>query len=104
MLGNTWRGVQRYGSPYRVDVLPGMQLLDVSGPLDVFAQANLEVNRQVYSLKVIACEAGPITSSSGARLLPDFVAGEPLSNLDTSLSLGHPMHRACISRPSCCPG
>lgn len=70
--------------------LPGVQLLDVSGPLDVFAQANLEVNRQVYSLKVIACEAGPITSSSGARLLPDFVAGEPISKLDTFIVAGAP--------------
>jgi len=70
--------------------LPGMQLLDVSGPLDVFAQANLEVGSQVYSLKVIACEAGPITSSSGARLLPDFVAGEPMGRLDTFIVAGAP--------------
>jgi len=70
--------------------LPGMQLLDVSGPLDVFAQANLEVNRQVYSLRVVACEPGPITSSSGARLLPDYVAGEPLGKLDTFIVAGAP--------------
>jgi transcriptional regulator GlxA family with amidase domain len=70
--------------------LPGVQLLDVSGPLDVFAQANLEVSRQVYSLKVIACEVGPITSSSGARLLPDFVAGEPIGKLDTFIVAGAP--------------
>ncbi|KFE54451.1 GlxA family transcriptional regulator [Pseudomonas syringae] len=70
--------------------LPGMQLLDVSGPLDVFAQANLEVNRQVYSLRVVACEPGPITSSSGARLLPDYVAGEPMGKLDTFIVAGAP--------------
>ena len=54
--------------------LPGVQLLDVSGPLDVFAQANVEAGRQVYTLQVVACEPGPIHSSSGARLLPDLVA------------------------------
>ena len=70
--------------------LPGMQLLDVSGPLDVFAQANLEAGRPVYRLQVVACEAGPITSSSGARLLPDVIAGEPMGNIDTFIVAGAP--------------
>ena len=70
--------------------LPGMQLLDVSGPLDVFAQANLETGREAYALKVVACEAGPVSSSSGARLLPDAVVGEPLGALDTFIVAGAP--------------
>lgn len=70
--------------------LPGVQLLDVSGPLDVFAQANVEAGRHVYTLQVVACEAGPIHSSSGARLLPDLVAGEPGQRFDTLLVAGAP--------------
>ncbi|MCS5516089.1 AraC family transcriptional regulator [Pseudomonas qingdaonensis] len=70
--------------------LPGVQLLDVSGPLDVFAQANVEAGRQVYTLQVVACEPGPIHSSSGARLLPDLVAGEPGQCFDTLLVAGAP--------------
>lgn len=70
--------------------LPGVQLLDVSGPLDVFAQANVEAGRQVYTLQVVACEPGPIHSSSGARLLPDLVAGEPGQRFDTLLVAGAP--------------
>ncbi|MFP6562250.1 GlxA family transcriptional regulator [Paraburkholderia sp. B3] len=55
--------------------LPGVQLLDVSGPLDVFAQANREAGRHVYDLRVVACRPGPIRSSSGVRLVADAVAG-----------------------------
>jgi transcriptional regulator GlxA family with amidase domain len=70
--------------------LPGVQLLDVSGPLDVFAQANLEAGRTVYELQVIGCRRGPIDSSSGVRLLPDRVAGESDERVDTLLVAGAP--------------
>ena len=48
-----------------------MQLLDVSGPLDVFAEANVQSGNSSYALMVIAAEPGPIRSSSGVRLMPD---------------------------------
>ncbi|MBN3857282.1 MULTISPECIES: GlxA family transcriptional regulator [unclassified Paraburkholderia] len=74
--------------------LPGVQLLDVSGPLDVFAQANIEAGRTVYDLRVIACRPGPIRSSSGVRLLPDEVAGKTpeheQARIDTLLVAGAP--------------
>jgi transcriptional regulator GlxA family with amidase domain len=70
--------------------LPGVQLLDVSGPLDVFAQANLEAGRDIYALRIIGCEAGPVRSSSGARLLPDLVAGRAETRFDTLLVAGAP--------------
>lgn len=69
--------------------LPGVQLLDVAGPLDVFAQANVEAGRRFYDLRVVGCEAGPIESSSGARLLPDLVVGDP-QRCDTLLVAGAP--------------
>jgi transcriptional regulator GlxA family with amidase domain len=65
-------------------------LLDVSGPLDVFAQANLEAGKEFYALQVVACEPGPIRSSSGARLLPDWVACERDERIDTLLVAGAP--------------
>lgn len=70
--------------------LPGVQLLDVSGPLDVFAQANIEARRKFYALRIVACEPGPIHSSSGARLLPDWVAGSTDERIDTILVAGAP--------------
>lgn len=70
--------------------LPGVQLLDVSGPLDVFAQANVEAGREAYELSVVACQPGPIRSSSGVRLLPDLVIGELERRFDTLLVAGAP--------------
>jgi len=80
--------------------LPGVQLLDVSGPLDVFAQANVEAGRDAYALRIVACETGPIQSSSGARLLPDLVAGDTVHRFDTFLVAGAPhAARLALSAP-----
>jgi len=73
-----------------VVALPGVQLLDVSGPLDVFAQANVEAGKKFYAMKVVASQRGPIHSSSGVRLLPDLVAGESAERIDTLLVAGAP--------------
>jgi transcriptional regulator GlxA family with amidase domain len=71
--------------------MPGVQLLDVSGPLDVFAEANAQARHPVYRLMVVASRKGPIASSSGARLLPDFVIGDPGEpGIDTLLVAGCP--------------
>ncbi|HTV85440.1 MAG TPA: GlxA family transcriptional regulator [Dyella sp.] len=73
-----------------VVALPGVQLLDVSGPLDVFAQANIEAQEAFYALRVIACEPGPLRSSSGVRLLPDGIVGQWGERVDTLLVAGAP--------------
>jgi transcriptional regulator GlxA family with amidase domain len=70
--------------------LPGVQLLDVSGPLDVFAQANTEAGVEFYALRLVGCQAGPIRSSSGTRLLPDLVVGQIDEPIDTLLVAGAP--------------
>jgi transcriptional regulator GlxA family with amidase domain len=71
--------------------LPGVQLLDVCGPLDVFAEANAQVAAEVYQLRIIGSRAGPIRSSSGARLLPDLIVGDRMpEKLDTLLVAGCP--------------
>lgn len=71
--------------------LPGVQLLDVSGPLDVFAEANTQAGRDVYRLSVAATQPGPIRASSGVRLLPDRVVGiDRAPRIDTLLVAGAP--------------
>jgi transcriptional regulator GlxA family with amidase domain len=71
--------------------MPGVQLLDVSGPLDVFAEANVQAAAEAYRLSVVGSRPGPIRSSSGARLLPDIVIGERMTEkLDTVLVAGCP--------------
>lgn len=71
--------------------VPGVQLLDVSGPLDVFAEANVQLGRTLYKLRVMALDDQPVVSSSGARLLPDVqLMDEFTEPLDTFLLAGAP--------------
>jgi transcriptional regulator GlxA family with amidase domain len=79
--------------------MPGVQLLDVSGPLDVFAEANVQAAGEVYRLIVIAGAPGEIVSSSGTRLLPDRVISDHSSEtIDTFLVAGCP--NAAETRPA----
>ncbi|MHB1305332.1 MAG: GlxA family transcriptional regulator [Acidiphilium sp.] len=71
--------------------VPGVQLLDVSGPLDVFAEANAQAGREVYRLCIVATAPGPIVSSSGARLAADRTIGDEADGaIDTLLVAGCP--------------
>jgi transcriptional regulator GlxA family with amidase domain len=70
--------------------VPGVQLLDVSGPLDVFAEANVQNGGEFYRPVVIASGHGHIRSSSGVRLVADHVIGEETGPIDTLLVAGCP--------------
>jgi transcriptional regulator GlxA family with amidase domain len=71
--------------------VPGVQLLDVSGPLDVFAEANLQVGRPAYRLLVLSTKPGQIRSSSGVRLAADHMIGDSFDEpIDTLLIAGCP--------------
>jgi transcriptional regulator GlxA family with amidase domain len=71
--------------------LPGVQLLDVSGPLDVFAEANAEVGYEAYRLFVAGRKSGPIRSSCGVRLMADISIGSEIPTaIDTLLVAGRP--------------
>lgn len=66
---------------------PNMQLLDISGPLQVFASANELVAQRgldpLYAPRVVAAVAGPVTSSSGLAVLAGSLrsAKAPLDTL-----------------------
>jgi transcriptional regulator GlxA family with amidase domain len=69
----------------------GVQLLDVSGPLDVFAEANVQAGKPVYRLLIIADVRGDLRSSSGVRLVPDHAIGDRIDDkIDTLLVAGAP--------------
>jgi transcriptional regulator GlxA family with amidase domain len=71
--------------------MPGVQLLDVSGPLDVFAEANLQAGAAIYRMLVVTRAPGALVSSSGVRLLPDHVVGRDADvSFDTLLVAGCP--------------
>ncbi len=71
--------------------MPSVQLLDVAGPLDVFAEANTQSGREFYTLHVVGCRPGPIQSSSGVQILPSYIIGDaPNEAIDTILVAGAP--------------
>ncbi|WP_394830379.1 DJ-1/PfpI family protein [Pendulispora rubella] len=72
--------------------VPGVQLLDVAGPLDVFAEANRQCagRKPVYRFRIVANVAGPLTCSSGTRLLPDATIDDRREKVDTLLVAGSP--------------
>ncbi|WP_198651434.1 GlxA family transcriptional regulator [Dyella sp. C11] len=70
--------------------LPGVQLLDVSGPLDVFAEANRRLGRDVYRPMVVGASARAIESSSGVRVMPDLTIRDDPPRFDTVLVAGAP--------------
>lgn len=56
--------------------VPGVQMLDVCGPLDVFAEANRILQRQVYTPVVMSFSTPVLRSSSGVRLTADRLLSE----------------------------
>ena len=71
---------------------PYGQLLDIAGPLQMFAGANDEVPRQAYRIEIAAQEAGPFPTSSGVRLVADVpfaeITNERLASTDTLMTVG----------------
>ena len=71
--------------------MPGAQLLDVSGPMDVFAEANVQSGSDVYELLVIGSVQGHVRSSSGVKIVADLVVGGDVpKRFDTLLVAGTP--------------
>lgn len=64
---------------------PGARSLEISGPRDVFGEANHHIaERAAYDVQVIAETPGPITCATGDRILPDRMindAGDPIDTL-----------------------
>jgi transcriptional regulator GlxA family with amidase domain len=81
-------------APHNILMLafPGCQMLDVTGPLQMFAGANHELSREAYRIEIAAPDAGPFATSSGVRLVADLsfaqVTGRRLSRTHTLLAAG----------------
>jgi transcriptional regulator GlxA family with amidase domain len=72
-------------------VFPGVQALDVAGPLDVFAEANgFLPDGDGYAITVVAAEAGPFRASNGLMMSPDRLIGPPGDTYDMILVAGGP--------------
>lgn len=69
-------------------VFPGLQGLDLMGPLEVFADANDELRRPAYRLTVAAVEAGEVRTSSGVGITADVALADVTAPVDTLLVVG----------------
>ena len=70
---------------------PGVQLLDVAGPFDVFAEAGRQIgNRSAHSLQLVTLEVGSLRASNGVHLLPDATLETATTDVDTLLVAGNP--------------
>ena len=72
---------------------PGVQALDLSGPLEMFARTTRLLRDEGrahpgYSLAVVSTGPGPIAASSGFRFLPDTTFRALRGGVDTLLVVG----------------
>ena len=81
-------------APHRIVLLafPNGQLLDIAGPLQMFAGANDELSRHVYRIAIGAPQAGPFATSSGAQLVADIsyaqITNKRLARIHTLIAVG----------------
>jgi transcriptional regulator GlxA family with amidase domain len=70
---------------------PRFQLLDVTGPADVFAEACRQLGKPgAYRVQMIGTKKGMLTSSSGLRLAVDATVATHRGPIDTLLVAGSP--------------
>ncbi len=81
-------------------VMDGVQLLDVSGPADVFAEANVQAGVEEYEVRILGASAGWVRTSSGIRLEVDEALGRTPDATDTLLVAGAPhLHQRARDEP-----
>ncbi|MCX7096421.1 MAG: GlxA family transcriptional regulator [Methylococcales bacterium] len=76
---------------------PGVEIIDVTGPMEVFAFANimlqkLEMSKEpVYAIELLAAQPGPLTTAPcGLQIIANRAYGEVLDDLDTLIIAGTP--------------
>jgi transcriptional regulator GlxA family with amidase domain len=75
-----------------VIIFPGVQALDVAGPLDVFAEANRFVGREAgYATTILGTEPGPFRAMNGMQIVPDKVFSDASERYDMILFAGGPL-------------
>ena len=72
---------------------PEGQILDVTGPLEVFSTANRQLRERgfegdAYTLEVVARERGPVVTSSGVEIVAQRAARDVRGRLDTLIVAG----------------
>ncbi len=85
---------------------PDVQVLDVTGPLEVFANSNRRLDplgdtrSRRYTIEIVARDAGPLRTTSGIELVAHRALRDVRGALDTLLVAGGPgMPAAVRDRP-----
>lgn len=83
---------------------PDVEVLDITGPFEVFNFANLMLIRQgvtqenIYTLKLLAEEPGPVKTLSGLQILAEDVYGASDAEFDTLLIPGGDIEKALANQ------
>lgn len=82
--------------PHRVVIVafPGVELLDVTGPAEVFSVASRAAGdgHPGYTVRIATEDGGALTTSSGVRLLADLRLDEVAGQMETLLVSGAVTH------------
>jgi transcriptional regulator GlxA family with amidase domain len=74
-----------------IAIFPGVQALDVAGPVDVFSEANqFLAPDQHYEVKLLSAEPKPLRASNGMTLLADSTFNHSRTPFDLALVAGGP--------------
>jgi quercetin dioxygenase-like cupin family protein len=84
---------------------PGAEILDICGPLEVFAFANFGLQRDgaitepAYQIEVLAEKPGPLLTSCGLKIIADRAYSEVTDDIDTLLIAGAPDVNSILCDP-----
>lgn len=85
-------------------VYPGVEILDVTGPMEVFAFANIGlqqsgVSESGYTIELLAEKPGMLTASCGLQIIANRAYGDIADGIDTLLIAGTPHIDCLLSDP-----
>jgi transcriptional regulator GlxA family with amidase domain len=69
-------------------VFDGFQLLDLAGPADVFAAANLVARTAAYRIEVTAASVGPVVANTGIAVEVTEAIPDVVGDIDTLVVVG----------------
>src|SRR5471032_742424 len=74
-----------------IAIFPGVQALDVAGPVDVFSEANGFIAPDArYEVKLLSAEPAPLRASNGMTLVADATFDQAPGPFDLALVAGGP--------------
>jgi transcriptional regulator GlxA family with amidase domain len=85
---------------------PGVEIIDLTGPMEVFAFANNGLQRSgicnepAYPIEVLAANPGAITTSCGLQIIANKAYSDVQNDIDTLLIVGTPVVDCLLSDPA----